>query len=165
MTAKLELPSAWVTQFDGAHLDRKLHVSAVLASTDDEGWPHLSYLSAGEVLAQDARRVTFLLWSASRSAANLLRVSRGVLHAVADGAVWETRLISQPRADATEVTVFDAQVIEVRRHAAPYAEATGLIEFHLHDPAATLERWRLQIERMRESRYSAASERGSPTTP
>jgi hypothetical protein len=149
MTAKSELPSAWITQFDGANLDRKLDVSAVLGSVDDEGWPHLSYLSAGEMLAHDARRVTFLLWSASRSAANLLRLKQAVLHAVADGAVWETRLISQPRADAAELTVFDAQVVEVRRHAAPYAEATGLIGFRLHDPAATLDRWRLQIERMR----------------
>ena len=146
---KPELPSAWIAQFDGADLDRKLDVSAVLASVDDEGWPHLTYLSAGEVLAHDARRITFLLWSTSRSAANLLRGSHGILHAVADGAVWEARLMSKPRANATELTVFDAEVIDVRRHAAPYAEATGLIAFRLHDPAATVERWRRQIQQMR----------------
>jgi hypothetical protein len=149
MSSMLMLPSAWITQFDGANLDGKLHVSAVLATVDDAGWPHSAYLSAGEVLAHDARRITFVLWSTSRSAANLLRVGRGVLHAVADGAVWEARLTSQPRADTGELVVFDAQVIDVSRHAAPYAEATGLIGFRLHDPAATLDRWRRQIERMR----------------
>jgi hypothetical protein len=78
-----------------------------------------------------------------------LRVGRAVLHAVADGAVWEARLTSQPRADAKDLAVFDAEIIDVRRHAAPYAEVTGLIGFRLHDPAATLDRWRRQIERMR----------------
>jgi hypothetical protein len=149
MTALLELPAVWMTQFDGANLDGKLQVSATLATVDEDGWPHLAYLSAGEMLAHDSRRITFLLWSRSRSAANLIRVGRGALHAVADGAVWEARLISRPRADADELSVFDAQVTEVRRHAAPYAETTQLIGFRLHDPAATLERWRRQIERMR----------------
>jgi hypothetical protein len=149
VTAILELPSTWTTQFDGTDLDGKLQVSATLATVDEDGWPHLSYLSAGEVLAHDSRRMTFLLWSRSRSAAGLLRVGRGVLHAVAEGAVWEARLMSRPRADADELTVFDAEVVEVRRHAAPYAETTQLIGFRLHDPAATLERWRRQMERMR----------------
>jgi hypothetical protein len=149
MTVISELPAAWTAQFDGVHLDSKLQVSATLGTVDEDGWPHLSYLSAGEVLAHESRRITLLLWSRSRSAAGLLRVGRGVLHAVADGAVWEARLISRARADADELTVFDAQVIEVRRHAAPYAETTQLIGFRLHDPAATLERWRRQIERMR----------------
>ena len=144
-----ELPSAWISQFDGARLESKLHVSAVLATVDDEGWPHLAYLSAGEVLAHDARQMTFALWSASRSTANLLRTGRGVLYAEADGAVWETRLTVQSRADVTEPTVFDAQLTYVRRHVAPYAVVTGLVGFRLQDPAATLERWRRQIDRMR----------------
>ena len=120
-----------------------------LATVDEEGWPHLAYLSAGEVLAHDARRITFVLWPTSRSAANVSRAGRSVLHAVADGAVWETRLRSQPRADAHELSVFDAEVIDVRGHAAPYADVTGLIGYRLHDPTATLERWRRQIDRMR----------------
>lgn len=149
MTAISELPSTWLGQFDGTRLENKLHVSAVLATVDDEGWPHLAYLSAGEVLARDVRQITFVLWSASRSTANLLRAGRGVLYAEADGAVWETRLTVQRRAHVTELTVFDAQLTYVRRHAAPYAVVTGLVGFRLQDPAATLERWRRQIERMR----------------
>jgi hypothetical protein len=149
MTAISELPSTWISQFNGANLESKLHVSAVLATVDDAGWPHLAYLSAGDVLAHDALKITLVLWSGSRSTANLLRAGRGVLHAEADGAVWETRLTVQPRADATDLTVFDAQLTYVRRHAAPYAVVTGLIGFRLQDPTATLERWRRQIDRMR----------------
>jgi hypothetical protein len=149
VTDPSQLPAAWVAQFDGTHLDSRLGVSAVLATSDEEGWPHLAYLSAGEVLAHDSQQVSFLLWSQSGSATSLLRTGRGVIHAVADGAVWEARLASRPRASADELTVFDARVTDVRRHAAPYAETTSLIGFRLHDPAATLDRWHLQIERMR----------------
>lgn len=148
MTVISELPPTWINQFDGANLEKKLHVSAVLATVDDEGWPHLAYLSVGEVLAHDARQISLLLWSASRSTANLLRAGRGVLFAEADGAVWETKLVVQPRADITELTVFDAQLTDIRRHAAPYAVVTGLVGFRLQDPVATLDRWRRQIDRM-----------------
>jgi len=50
-----------------------------------------------------------------------------------------------------ELAVFDATVIDVRRHVAPYAEVTGLIGFRLNDPVSTLDRWRRQIERIRAS--------------
>src|SRR5882672_10865714 len=87
-----ELPSEWVSQFDGTHLEDKLHVAAVLATVDAAGWPHLAYLSAGEVLLHGPRRMSLCLWSASRSTANLQRVGRGVLYAAAEGSVWETKL-------------------------------------------------------------------------
>ena len=145
----VELPDNWLSQFDGNNLDAKLHIAAVLGTVDDAGWPHLAYLSAGEVLAHASERLSFALWPTSRSTANLRRVGHAVLHAVADGAVWETRLVAQARADSADLVVFDAEVIDVRRHAAPYAEVTGLIGFRLTDPVSTLDRWRRQIERMR----------------
>jgi hypothetical protein len=150
-TNTMELPSAWVSQFNGLDLDAKLHVAAVLGTVDDAGWPHLAYLSAGEVLAHGTQRLSLVLWPSSRSTANLRRVGHGVLHAAADGAVWETRLVAQVRADADGLVVFDAEVTGVHRHAAPYAEVTGLVGFRLHDSASTLDRWRRQIERMRGS--------------
>ena len=143
-----ELPSAWVNQFDGTHLEDKLHVAAALATVDAEGWPHLAYLSAGEVLVHDPRRVSVCLWPASRSTANLQRAGRGVLYAAAAGAVWETRLVAVLRESTNTPVVFDAEVIEVRRHAAPYAEVTALIGFRLSDPPATLDRWRRQVGQM-----------------
>jgi hypothetical protein len=151
-TDSVELPHAWLGQFDGSSLENKLHVAAVLATVDDAGWPHLAYLSAGEVLAHCTQRLSFALWPTSRSAANLRRVGHCVLHAVADGAVWETRLAARSRADANDLVVFDAEVIGVRRHSAPYAEVTALIGFRLNDSVSTLDRWRRQIERMRELR-------------
>lgn len=145
-----ELPSEWISQFDGTLLDDKLHVSAVLATLDADGWPHLAYLSAGEVLVQDHGRVSVCLWPASRSTANLQRAGRGVLYAAAAGAVWEARLVAVRRASSNTPVIFDAEVIEAHRHAAPYAEVTALIGFRLSDPPATLDRWRRQIEQMRD---------------
>ena len=147
----VELPVTWMSQFNGLDLDTKLHVAAILATADDAQWPHLAYLSAGEVLTHDTQRLSLALWPASRSTANLRRVGHGVLHAVADGAIWETRLAARPREDdgAGGLAIFDADVIGVSRHAAPYAEVTGLIGFRLNDPVSTLDRWRRQIERLR----------------
>jgi hypothetical protein len=151
MAISTELPPAWVDQFNGLDLGAKFHVSAVLQTVDDAGWPHLAYLSAGEVLAYDTQRMSLALWATSGSTANLRRAGQGVLHAVAAGAIWETRLLARCRPTADELVVFDATVIDVRRHVAPYAEVTGLIGFRLNDPVSTLDRWRRQIERIRAS--------------
>ena len=72
MSQTIDLPSEWTSQFDGTHLEDKLHVAAVLATVDAEGWPHLAYLSAGEVLVHGPRRVSVCLWPASRSTATNL---------------------------------------------------------------------------------------------
>jgi hypothetical protein len=149
MAMSTELPPAWVDQFNGSNLDDKLHVAALLGTVDDTGWPHIAYLSAGEVLAHDAQRISLALWATSHSTTNLRRVGQGVLHAVAESAIWETRLLAHARADTDALVIFDTRVISIRRHAAPYAEVVSLIGFRLNDPATTLDRWQRQIERMR----------------
>jgi hypothetical protein len=149
MSQSDELPSEWASQFDGTHLEDKLHVAAMLATVDPEGWPHLAYLSAGEVLVHDARRVSVCLWPASRTTANLQCAGRGVLYAAAAGAVWEVKFVAVLRSGSNTPVIFDADVTEVQRHAAPYAEVTALIGFRLNDPPSTVERWRQQIDKMR----------------
>jgi hypothetical protein len=150
MSQSDQLPSEWVSQFDGTHLEDKLHAAAMLATVDAEGWPHLAYLSAGEVLVHDPRRVSVCLWPASRTTANLQRVGRGVLYAAAAGAVWEAKFVATLRAGSDTPVIFDVEVIEVHRHAAPYAEVTTLIGFLLSDPPSTVERWRRQIAVLKE---------------
>jgi hypothetical protein len=149
MSQSDELPSEWVSQFDGTHLEDKLHAAAMLATVDAQGWPHLAYLSAGEVLVHDPRRVSVCLWPASRTTANLRRVGRGALYVAAAGAVWEAKFVAVLRAGSNTPVIFDTDVTEVHRHAAPYAEVTALIGFRLSDPPSTVERWRQQIETMR----------------
>src|SRR5882757_4887427 len=109
----VDLPAAWVVQFNGTDLETKLHVAAVLGTVDDAGWPYLAYLSVGEVLAHSSQRLSVALWPSSHSTANLQRVGRGAIHAVADGAIWEARLIARPREGVNELVVFDAEIVEV----------------------------------------------------
>jgi hypothetical protein len=152
MTNATDMPAAWARQFDGTALETKLHVATVLGTIDEAGWPHLAYLSVGEVLAYGTRTFSFALWPASRSTANLRRTGRGVLHAAVDGSIWEARFAAKPRANTDEQLIaFDAEVTEVRQHSAPYAEVLSLVGFQLKDPASTLNRWQHQIERLRSS--------------
>lgn len=144
------LPTSWLRHFDGDDLQVKLDVSAVLATCDEAGCPHVSYLSAGEVFVGEGLKVALTLWPTSHSAANIERNGMAMLHAAAEGAVWAARLDLRRRAgEADELAIFDGTIEAVRRHAAPYAEVRSLVAFHLYSPADTLARWRSQVARMR----------------
>jgi hypothetical protein len=129
----------WLARFDGEGLQDKTELAA---TTDAQGWPHMAYLSAGEILARSGR-VSLALWPSSQTAANLQRSGQAILHVGADGVVWEARLRVRPRGvdDDGRAAIFDGEVEGVRRHAAPYADVVSLVSFRLHDPAATLHRW------------------------
>ena len=141
----------WLQQFNGADLAQGAPRAALLASRDGEGWPHLAYLSAGEILARDGI-ISIALWAGSRTTQNILRDGRAVLHAAADQMAWEARLSLKPRAakDGDTLAIFDGMVSESRRHAAPYADVLGMMQFRLHDEAATITRWQAQLKRLAE---------------
>ncbi len=140
----------WLTQFDGEALPDKVGAAAILATADAEGWPHLAYLSAGEILVQDTR-LSLALWPTSETCANLRRTGQAVMQVGADGVVWEARLKLTPRATDgdTRTAIFDGEVQGLRRHAAPYADVLCLISFRLHDAPATLERWTEKLAELR----------------
>jgi hypothetical protein len=145
------VPAAWFRMFDGERLEEKMGVSALLSTVGEDGWPHASFLGVGEVLVRDDRRIALLLWPASTTAGNIARTRRLSLFAVSDGSVWEVRLEANAGdADGTEGSLrFETRVLAARRHAAPYAEVTGMIGFRLLDPDPTILRWRAQIGRLR----------------
>ena len=142
------LPASLLAQFDGNELGDKRAVSAVLATVAEDGWPHLAYLSAGEVLIA-ADRLRVRLWPRSGSAANLRREGKVALHAAADGAAWELRLAIVGRVDAPDRLIVEMVVVEAISHRAPYAEVRGMIGFKLHDEAKTLAGWEAQIADLR----------------
>jgi hypothetical protein len=142
----VSLPEGWLGLFDGERLGERAGDSAVLATTDGEGWPHLSFLSVGEVLASDTSRLYFATWAGSRSTANLRRTGQASLFAAVGGAVWEARLhVRLLDGDAGALAVSAADVVAVRKHAAPYASALGMVSFRLDDPAEAIARWERQI--------------------
>ena len=138
----------WLTQFDGESLPDKVGVAAILGTADAEGWPHLAYLSAGEILVHDAG-LSLALWPTSESCANLRRTGQAVMHVGAGGVVWEARLKLTPRNADMRSAVFDGEVQALRRHAAPYADVLCLISFRLHDASATLQRWTEKLAELR----------------
>ena len=145
----MDLPNNWLSLFDGTGLEDKLHVSALIATVDELNRPHLAFLSAGEVLVWQPRRIAVALWPTSRSTANFRRIGHATLYGVADGSVWEVRLHLK-RQVSGEWALFDTDVETVTRHTAPYAEVTGLVGFRLVDPVSATDRWRKQITMLRE---------------
>ena len=145
----MDLPNSWLSAFGGTELEGKLHVSVLFATVDETGRPHLAFLSAGEVLALRPQRIGLALWPNSQSSANFRRVGYATLYGAADGSVWEADLRLR-RDVARELACFDADVSDLKRHAAPYAHVDELISFTLHDPIATLNRWCKQIAQLRE---------------
>jgi hypothetical protein len=149
MSTDEQLPEAWFRTFDGTDLAGRQDVSAILATVDEDGWPHVSFLSVGEILVRDAAHLSLLLWPASTTARNIGRSGRAILFAAIEGSVWEARLDAHAVQDGVEGAArFDARVTAARRHLAPYAEVTGMIGFRLHDSEDVLARWRGQIDRL-----------------
>jgi hypothetical protein len=143
---------AWLEQFDGNITPDAPLRAAILVTSDAEGWPHVAYLSMGEVLAH-ARGISIALWPNSRTSSNIARDGRAVLHAAAQNSVWEARLSLKQRAvqGPGDLAIFDGDILTTRRHTAPYADVLDLIVFRLHDTPATLDRWTTQIRRLRET--------------
>jgi hypothetical protein len=152
MTETATLPDEFFAMFNGDRLEERLDTSALLSTVGPDGWPHASFLGAGEVLAEAADAISLMLWPHSNTAANLTRNRQAVLFAAAQGSVWEARLAlrSAGRAVADQFpSLFRTMVIAVRRHHAPYATVHAMIGFTLLDPQSTVERWRQQVESMR----------------
>jgi flavin reductase (DIM6/NTAB) family NADH-FMN oxidoreductase RutF len=139
----------WMAQFDGNALENKTGVSALLATSDADGWPHVAYLSCGEVLAVPPDRVRLCLWARSGTARNIMAAGRACLHVAADGVVWEERLSSIGEATAETLFMVEMEVVETIRHQAPYARVEAMIGFALSEPTQTLVRWRNQLARLR----------------
>jgi len=147
---KAALPPEIVSLFDGTALDAKRGVALIVATVDADGWPHTSFLGPGELLVRDEARLAFLLWPSSGTAANVDREGRAALFFAAAGAVWEARVTAVAAADGDGPTRrYEAELVTIRRHAAPYAEVTGLVGYRLLEPDAVVARWRAQIERLR----------------
>jgi hypothetical protein len=146
-----ELPSAWGALFDGRRLTEKQADAAILTTIDSEGWAHICFIGAGEVLA-DQGRVYMALWPGSCTASNLRSGGRASLVAVLDGAVWEAHMevrFREQAAAAGALTVFEATIVGVRRHPVPYAQVERLVGFTLNDPERVIARWSEQIDMLR----------------
>jgi len=140
-----QLPEALGRYLDGTDLLRKTQALR-LATVDANGWPHAALLSAGEMLALPPQHLRFALLAQSTSAANLLRDPRSTLSVALDHGICELRLQARRLAnDDGPLALFEATVLEVRSHVAPYADVISGVSFSLHQPDAVHARWQRQL--------------------
>lgn len=147
------LPAAVAAYLDGTNLTAKTQALR-LSTVDAEGWPHASLLSAGDMLAMKSGRIRFVIFAQATTTANLVRDGRLTITLSLDGGMCELRMrcrrISGASPDAL-LALFEAELIKVRFHKAPYATVTGGITFDLDDPQSVLRRWQRQIGEMRQA--------------
>src|SRR5438270_13173115 len=90
-SAGREVPEAVRSLLGGARLEDAVGLTVLLLTVDEEGWPRIAMLSAGEVLATGPRSLRVALWPHSSSTANLLRSPHATLALVHGGAGWYLR--------------------------------------------------------------------------
>ncbi len=145
------LPSQVAQYLDGTNLLAKTQALR-LSTVDPQGWPHASLLSVGDMLAMPSGRLRFAVFAQSTTTANLKRDGRVTVTLSLDGGICELRMkcraLSPAPSDAL-LAFFEAELVEVRAHQAPYAAVTGGVTFALHEPQSVLKRWQAQIDTMR----------------
>ena len=152
-TSSTVLPAQVAQYLDGNDLLAKTQALR-LSTVDAEGWPHASLLSAGDMLAMPSGRIRFVVFAQSTTTANLVRDGRVTVTLSLDGGMCELRMkcrrLATPR-PTVPLAFFEAELVEVRTHKAPYAAVSGGVTFALHEPQSVLQRWQRQIDAMRQA--------------
>lgn len=147
------LPAQVAGYLDGTDLLAKTQALRI-STVNAEGWPHASLLSAGDMLAMPSGRIRFVVLAQSTTTSNLTRDGRVTVTLSLDGGMCELRMTCRRLAQSLpEVPLgfFEAELVEVRIHKAPYATVTGGVTFALHEPQSVLQRWQKQIDALRQA--------------
>jgi hypothetical protein len=148
------VPAQVARYLDGTELLTKTQALR-LSTVNDAGWPHAALLSAGDMLVVAPGRIRFVIFPQSETTANLARDGRLALTLSVDGGMCEMLMRARRLTHAAPevpLAFFEAEVEQVRLHAAPYASVTSGITFALRDPQAVLRRWQRQIAALRAAR-------------
>ncbi len=147
------LPAQVAGYLDGTNLLAKTQALRI-STVDAEGWPHAALLSAGDMLAMPSGRIRFVVFAKSTTTSNLMRDRRVTITLSLDGGMCELRMrcnrLSHSSLDAP-LAFFEAELVEVRMHKAPYATVSGGVTFALHEPQSVLQRWQKQVDALRQA--------------
>jgi hypothetical protein len=156
-TAFGEWPSALRTLFDGTLAAAPAGFTASLHGVDGVGHIRTALLSAGELLAPDARTLCFALWPASRTATAISEQNRATLSFVAGEHFYQVQLVTRRVAlDGVPLACFVGVIESGEAQRVGYARLTHGIRFELTDEDDVLARWRNQIEWLRQAARVAA---------
>jgi hypothetical protein len=144
-----ELPESVLAILGGSRIEEAVGRTFQVLTTDENGWPSLSLLSVGEIVAVSPTVVRLALWPGSTTTANLTRSGMATVVLLAGGVVHYIRLRATRGGDAavesTTFAYFEGRVEGVFVDQVPYARVVGWITFDLLKPDAVIASWRATI--------------------
>jgi hypothetical protein len=142
------LPAELVHALDEQRLSDPDQPAYLLVTTDPDGAPRISMLSAGELLARDQWTLRVALWPGSGTAANLGRGGTALVGMIAPGSVVYVRTQPAPlRVPQTaRLACFELTATGVKADAHPGMPVTSGIAFRVPEPdrPAAVAAWRRQ---------------------
>src|ERR687895_2037218 len=148
------MTEAMVRALDGTDLEAKVGPAQLVVTSDPDGTPRPCMVSAGELLAIDDRRLRLVLWSGTRTGANLARGETALVCYVTAGTVLYVRGPSRALTDldVRGMDGFEIEVRSVESDVHPGLPVTGGLMFGTEgmDPSALVQRWRSQLTTLRE---------------
>ena len=105
----------------------------LLATSDNEGWPHIAMLSNWEVFAGDKTSIRIATYDSSVTTANLMRNNRATLVSVDNGATYYVKgmailLKKHAKSDANNA-IFEMRVRKVLEDKLPGTKITSGITY------------------------------------
>jgi hypothetical protein len=142
------LPDHFVRALDDDVLDHPDQSAFLLVTSDDDGAPRVSMVSAGELLVHGTRTLRLALWPGTHTARNLARGGAVLLGAVSPDSV--TYVLAEPvrlaLPDPVGLECFELTVTEVRADVHVGMPVTSGITFRAEEPerVTAVETWRRQ---------------------
>ena len=146
-----DIPEAVLAFFNGKDLLSKTQAVRI-STTDADGWPRASLLTAGEILFLPDRSARFAVFRESGTANNLKRDGRLMMSMAQDRGILEIRLravLCRDQNSEAPLDYFAAEILGARLHVADYADVTSGVTFAVYDASAVLPRWEQQIAALR----------------
>ena len=147
-TSHDRLPAELIRALGDEALDPPDQAAFLLVTTDEDGAPRISMVSAGELLVHDERTLRIALWPGTRTAGNLGRGGIALLGAVSPGSVVYVRVRPSPLVAPAELECFELTATEIRADAHAGMPVTGGITFRTDESGhtAAVAAWRRQRE-------------------
>jgi hypothetical protein len=148
------LPAVLVRALSDEALDPPDQPAFLLLTTDKDGAPRISMVSAGELLVHDERTLRIALWPGTNTARNLGRGGTALLGAVSPGSVVYVRLRPERLVGPAQLECFELTAIGVRADAHAGMPVTTGIMFRTEEPDHTtaVTTWRRQRELLANAR-------------
>jgi hypothetical protein len=148
MNTDNHLPEPLLRALDDGVLDDPDQSAFLLVTTDDDGAPRISMVSAGELLVHGTRTLRLALWPGTNTSRNLARGGAVLLGAVSPDSV--TYVLAEPVRltvpEPTGLECFELTVTEVRADVHVGMPVTSGIMFRAEEPerARAVSDWRRQ---------------------